>query len=94
MFQGELFMTSNLRIEALENSCQRLKESPDQTQARKDELIARKEIGMFVIENGNNENQFPSLKEKADNAAIEYEKILNYMVMIKDRTINREKVQK
>ncbi len=94
MFQGELFMTSNLRIEALENSCQRLKESPDQTQARKDELIARKEIGMFVIENGNNENQFPSLKEKADNAAIEYEKISNYMVVIKDRTINREKVQK
>lgn len=87
-------MTSNLRIEAFENNCQRLKENPDQTQARKDELIARKEIGMFVIENGNNEIQFPSLKEKADNAAIEYEKILNYMVVIKDRTINREKVQK
>ena len=86
-------MTSNLRIEALANSCQRLKENPDQAQARKDELIDRKEIGMFVIENGNNEIQFPSRKEKADNAAIEYEKILNYMVVIKDRTINREKVQ-
>jgi len=47
---------------------------------------------MFVIEKGNNEIQFPSFKEKADNAAIEYEKILNYMVVIKDRTINREKV--
>ena len=47
---------------------------------------------MFVFENGNNEIQFPSLKEKADNATIEYEKILNYMVVIKDRTINREKV--
>ena len=87
-------MISNQCIEALENSCQRLKENPDQAQARKDELIARKEIGMFVFENGNNEIQFPSLKEKADNATIEYEKILNYMVVIKDRTINREKVQK
>lgn len=85
-------MTSNLRIEALENSCWRLKENPDQAQARKDVFIARKEIGMFVIENGNNEIQFPSLKEKADNAAIEYEKILNYMIVIKDRAINREKV--
>ena len=46
---------------------------------------------MFVIESGNNAIQFPSLKEKADNAAIEYEKILNYMVVIKDRAINREK---
>jgi hypothetical protein len=36
-------------------------------------------------------NQFPSLIEKADNAAIEYEKILNYIVVIKNRTINGEK---
>ena len=86
-------MTSNLRIEALENCCQRLIGNPDQAQTRKDELEARQEIGMFVFENGNNEIQFPSLKEKADNATIDYEKILNYMVVIKDRTINREKVQ-
>ena len=47
---------------------------------------------MFVIENGNYQIRLPSLKEKADNAAKEYEKILNYMVVVKDRAINREKV--
>jgi hypothetical protein len=41
---------------------------------------------------GNNENQFPSLIEKADNAAMEYEKIKNYMVVIKDRAIKGERV--
>jgi len=41
---------------------------------------------------GINEILFPSRKEKADNAAIEYEKILNSLVVMKDRTINREKV--
>ena len=86
-------MTSNPRIEALGNGCQRLKENPDQAQAHKDELIARKDIGMFVIDNGNYQIRLPSLKEKADNAAKEYEKILNYMVVVKDRAINLEKVQ-
>jgi hypothetical protein len=44
------------------------------------------------LKKGSNENQLPSLIEKADNAAIEYEKIKIYMVVIIDRTIKGERV--
>jgi len=44
------------------------------------------------LKKGNNENQFSSPIEKADNAAMEYEKIKIYMVVIKDRTIKGERV--
>ncbi len=85
-------MASNQRINVLKLYCAQWKESLEGLEARRDELISWKEKGIFIFENDNKEDLFPTLIEEADNAAKTYKKILIHMEALRDRAINGEDV--
>lgn len=85
-------MASEQRIKDLQLYCKQSKENLEASEAHRDELISWQKKGMFVFENDNNEDQFPSLIEAADNAVKMYKKVLIFIESIRDRAINGEDV--
>jgi len=85
-------MANSQRISDLEEYCKQWKQSLHDAEARRDELLSWKQMGMFVFENDKGEDQFPSLIEQADDAAKTYHKILIYMESLRDRAKNGEDV--